>query len=152
MDLTRTINLFEGNVEYGPGGELAGGGYTANQPYIRDWVYRHEGLQKAIYNHSILAEALGNGIARGRYINKKRANLNDIAKNLRDLFKIEYLRHLNAGNTQEQSKKNAMKFVNEYKKKALEMHEKQFPEDFSYAKVMDLLKIKKNGVEHIKDE
>lgn len=148
MNLARTLNLNEGQLVFGAGGNLDA--YNRSEPYTRDWVYRHEGLQKAIFNHKIITEALsGDPNHRNSYITRKRTNLNNIAINLRELFKIEFKRQLDAGLTQEYAKKSAMKFVNEYKKKALSMHEKQFPDDFSYSKVMDLLRVKKNGVEHI---
>ena len=145
MDLSRTLDIFEGNLNINAGGVLT---YTENNAYIKDWIYRHEGLQKAIYNHQLLIEALGDNAARGRYIALKRNHLNGIALNLRDMFKMEFKRYLEAGMTQELAKAKAMKFTTEYKKKALEQHNKQYPEDFNYVHVMKLLEVKKEGVEH----
>ena len=148
MDLGRTINLYEGSFQYGGGGELLSNIGDVREGYARDWVYRHEGLQKAIYNHKLIELALStNGANRNNYITLKRTNLRSIAENLGEIFKREYKRYLEAGVTQETAKKQATKFANEYKKKAMEMHDEQFPSDFSYDKVMRMLAVKKKGVE-----
>lgn len=143
MNLARNFEINEGRVQYDNNNALT---YTSAPSYITDWVYRHEGLQKAIYNHTLIIDALtGNGNA---YTLKKKTHLGNIANNVRDIFKIEFKRHLEAGLSQELAKAKALKYAEEYKKKALESHEKQFPSDLSHSSVMKLFEIKKEGIEH----
>lgn len=121
--------------------------FNPNVPTIQDFIYRHEGLQRAIYNHQLVIEAFGAG-TRANYILKKRNHLNGIAVNLRDIMRMELKRYLEAGMSQDMARKQSMKFVREYKKKALELHEKQFPTNFDYSSIMNMLKVKKEGVVH----
>ncbi len=148
MDLSRTLNILEGQFAYGGEGGLTSDLTAVSEPYATDWVYRHEGLQKAIYNYNLIELALSSKEEpRKAYVELKRNNLNGIAINLRDIFKREYKRYLEAGVTQEAAKKQANKFATEYKKQAMQMHDEQFPSDFSYDRVMKMLTVKKKGVE-----
>ncbi len=149
--MDRTVNYFEGQLEYGAGGNRVA--FTANNPYAFDWVYRHEHLQKAIFNHQMIIEATNSdGAARGQYIERKTTDLNLIATNLRDLFKMELKRYLTAGYPQDQSKKLALKHTENFKKEMLEMHQKRYPDEFSHAVVMKMLTVKKQpGVESGRD-
>lgn len=146
MDLSRTININEGTIKIGTDGYLTD--FTEDNDNILDWVYRHEGLQKAIYNHQIVIDAIS---APSDYIEKKRLDLNKIAINVRDVAKMEYKRHLEGGLTQESAKSKALKYANEYKKMALATHIKQYPEDLNSSNLMKLLEVKKQISDNKKD-
>lgn len=148
MNLARDIRINEGRIQIGNDGNLNIGGFTPNDSDINDWIYRHEGLQKAIYNHQIVIEAISSP---NDFVEKKRLDLNRIAINMRDMVRMEFKRYLEAGNTQESAKSKALKFANEYKKKALASHQKQYPEDLSYTNLMRLLEIKKVVSDNKKD-
>lgn len=148
MNLARNITIDEGDIEIGGDGLLVDGGFTPKNDNINDWIYRHEGLQKAIYNHQIVIEAISSP---NNFVEKKRLDLNRIAINMRDMVRMEFKRYLEAGNTQESAKSKALKFANEYKKKALASHQKQYPEDLSYTNLMRLLEIKKVVSDNKKD-
>jgi len=140
MDLTRNINLFEGQFDVTAQGR--GTFNPANVPYNRDFIYRHEGLERAIMGHTTVITAL-DPATKDAYIVAKRADLNRIAGNLRDLFVMEYRRNLESGFTQDKSKEKAKKMANEFKVRALKQHNSRFPEDFKYEEVMRLLDVKK---------
>lgn len=140
MDLTRNINLFEGRFEITDKGR--GTFNPANLPYNRDFVYRHEGLERAIMGHTSVITAL-DPLTRNNYIDAKRLDLNRIANNLKELFVLEYRRNLESGFTQEKSKERAKKMANDFKVRALKQHNSRYPEDFKYEEVMRLLDVKK---------
>lgn len=146
MDLSRNINLFEGQFGVNAQGRGSFGVDMANvnEPYNRDLVYRHEGLERAIMGHTTVITALNSNIGvRNGYIAAKRLDLNRIAGNLRDLFVMEYRRNLESGFTQDKSKEKAKKMANEFKVRALKQHNSRYPEDFKYEEVMRLLDVKK---------
>lgn len=143
MDLSRNINLFEGQFNVAATGRGTFG--VTNTDYNRDFIYRHEGLQRAILGHTTVITALDNN-TKNDYITAKRLDLNKIAGNLRDLFLMEYRRNLESGFTQEYSKNKAKKMANEFKTRALKQHHSQYPEDFKYEEVMRLLEVKKKEV------
>lgn len=143
--MNRTLNIPEGAFTFSETGVITNP--VPNVPTMMDWVYRHEGLQKAIYNHTVLIDAVtGNGDA---YALKKKQDLNSIAIKVRNLFKLEFGHQLERGQTQEVAKEKALKFANGYKKQLLDEHEKQFPSDMSYNNMIKLLDIKKRGVERV---
>lgn len=148
MDLSRNINLFEGQFGVGATGRGDFGVNMANvnEAYNRDLIYRHEGLQRAILGHTTVIMAFESNTTKNNYITAKRLDLNKIAGNLRDLFLMEYRRNLESGFTQEYSKNKAKKMANEFKTRALKQHHSQYPEDFKYEEVMRLLEVKKKEV------
>lgn len=147
MDLSRNINLFEGQfgVKATGRGDFGNNMVNVNEAYNRDLIYRHEGLQRAILGHTTVITALKKD-TKDDYITAKRLDLNKIAGNLRDLFLMEYRRNLESGFTQEYSKNKAKKMANEFKTRALKQHHSQYPEDFKYEEVMRLLEVKKKEV------
>lgn len=122
-------------------------------PNIKDWILRHEGLQKSIWGHTLAILALGDQNARNQYITLKRQDLNDIAKNVTNMFTMEYQRYINAGMPQHIARDKAKKFAEQYKLKMLETHNKQYPDDMSHEQVMKLFRIErsKDKKKHNKD-
>lgn len=142
-DLSRTIKLYEAELVFDGSGKLTLSQDNGQEQYSEDLILRLEGLQRAIYNHYIVSKIIGDGTAKGQYIELKRKDLAKITDNLKQLFLMEYKRQTETGISLENAKKKALSAVGEYKQKCLKQHYKQFPDNISHGEIMRLLTIEK---------
>lgn len=111
---------------------------------VADWILRHSGLQKTLYNMQLLINAISKDpLNRERYVLWKRQHLGQIAENATNLFRMEFKRFLESGAPENIARSKAMKAAEEYKKKMLESHNKQFPDEFTYEQAVKLLRFDK---------
>lgn len=99
-----------------------GGGDAAGQ--LLDYTLRETGMQKLIVHTSRFNSAV---TAPATYLGLKQANLIAIGGKLNDLFKAEYERLLDMGETEEQARKLSIKHLMSEKARMLEQHEVDFP-------------------------
>lgn len=142
MSLARTVDLFEGVLTVTDKGIGTLG--NEGESYLEDYVLRVEGLQRAIYNHYLVTMALSStNTDRKVYVDAKKIDLNKIAVNIQNIFKMEYQRWLEAGYTQDSAKKKALNFARQYKEDSLKQHHKQFPESLDFNECMRMLNVDK---------
>ena len=142
MSLGRKIDLFEGTLTVTDKGIGTLG--NEGEAYLEDYVLRVEGLQRAIYNHYLITMALNSEAAKRKiYVDSKKVDLNKIAVNIQNIFKMEYQRWLEAGYTQDSAKKKALNFARQYKVDSLKQHHKQFPESLDFNECMRMLNVEK---------
>lgn len=142
-DLKRELTLYEAKLSFDEKGALTFNQDDRQKDYSEDLILRLEGLQRAIYNHYIVSKIIGDGTAKGQYIDLKRKDLAKIIDNLKQLFLMEYKRQTETGISLENAKKKALSAVGEYKQKCLKQHYKQFPDNISHGELMKMLTIEK---------
>lgn len=114
---------------------------STNKDEIKDWILRHEGLQKALWNHHLIISALGGVDEKAKYIAYKREDLGRIADNVKQIFKMEFTRFLRTGMAKELAQSKATKSAETYKANLMKAHDKQFPEELKHETVMRMLKV-----------
>lgn len=109
---------------------------------LLDYTLRESGMQKTLINNDKITKAI---TAPSIYFMKKQLDLIKVGNHLNSLFKVEYERQLDAGESEEQARKLTIDHLAARKAELLAQHEIDFPKTISDAIVKRRLRAGKDG-------